>query len=198
MGNERRAQQQARTREELLDAAVEVFGAAGFDRASVDAIAKTAGYTKGAVYANFASKEELFLAMIDRRMELQRSAPHLQTRADEPGASDLRDDAERLDEFLRNAFDLDWALLATETLLYAVRHSPELRQSLAVRYRQLDDATRAVLETKRPEHPDADDLAVAHSALGEGLMLRRLLDPEAFPPERLGRIFDMVFGDPEP
>jgi len=164
----------------------------------VDAIAREAGYTKGAVYANFANKEELFLAMVDRRMELQRDAPHLRPDA-EAGASGAPEDSEDLTRFLQNAFDLDWALLAMETLLYAVRHAPELTRHLADRYRQLDHATSAALQqtgaARGEDLEDLDDLAVAHSALGEGLMLRRLIDPEAFPPERLGRIFSMVFGD---
>src|SRR4249920_287327 len=60
---ERRRQ---RTREALLDAAAAVFAARGFQGASLDEIAETAGFTRGAIYKNFADKEELFLAVFDQ------------------------------------------------------------------------------------------------------------------------------------
>jgi AcrR family transcriptional regulator len=54
------------TRELLLDAAEEVFAARGFEGASLDEIADTAGYTRGAIYKHFADKEDLFLAVNKR------------------------------------------------------------------------------------------------------------------------------------
>ena len=56
-----------KTRERLLDAAVQVFARQGFGAASVEAIAEAAGFTRGAFYSNFESKEELFLALTDRQ-----------------------------------------------------------------------------------------------------------------------------------
>ncbi|WP_162616467.1 TetR/AcrR family transcriptional regulator [Xylanimonas allomyrinae] len=56
-----------RTRERLLDAAAEVFARVGFGAASVEAIADAAGFTRGAFYSNFESKEALFLALIERQ-----------------------------------------------------------------------------------------------------------------------------------
>ncbi|HMN30494.1 MAG TPA: helix-turn-helix domain-containing protein, partial [Caldilineaceae bacterium] len=61
-----RPQRQQQTRERLLDAAVEVFSRRGYHAASVEEISEAAGFSKGAVYSNFASKEELFLALLDR------------------------------------------------------------------------------------------------------------------------------------
>ena len=55
-----------RTRSLLLDAAEEVFAEKGFTPASLDDIAHAAGYTKGAIYKHFATKEDLFLAVSDR------------------------------------------------------------------------------------------------------------------------------------
>ena len=54
------------TRSLLLDAAEEVFAEKGFGAATLDDIAHTAGYTKGAIYKHFATKEDLFLALSDR------------------------------------------------------------------------------------------------------------------------------------
>ncbi len=60
---ERRKQ---RTRDLLLDAGEQVFAARGFEGASLDEIADTAGYTRGAIYKHFGNKEELFLAVNQR------------------------------------------------------------------------------------------------------------------------------------
>ena len=59
-----RAESQARTRQALLDAAREVFVERGLHRASVEAIAERAGFTRGAFYSNFSSKQELFAELL--------------------------------------------------------------------------------------------------------------------------------------
>src|SRR5712691_9354782 len=66
-----RAESRRRTRVHLLEAAVEVFARRGFHGASVEEVAEVAGYTKGAVYSNFTSKDELFLAVLEGRMQAQ-------------------------------------------------------------------------------------------------------------------------------
>ncbi|QBE66076.1 TetR/AcrR family transcriptional regulator [Pseudoduganella lutea] len=60
-----REQSRARTRERLLASAAVVFTREGYAGASIDRIAEEAGYSKGAMYSNFASKDELFFAMFD-------------------------------------------------------------------------------------------------------------------------------------
>ncbi|MGV9194345.1 TetR/AcrR family transcriptional regulator [Microbacterium sp. MC2] len=62
-----RRREQTRTR--LLDAAHEIFGEVGMDGASVEVICERAGFTRGAFYSNFESKEELFLALVSRMAE---------------------------------------------------------------------------------------------------------------------------------
>lgn len=60
-----RAEQQSRTRAALVASARRVFGREGFNGANLAAIAREAGLTKGAVYSNFDSKADLFLAVLD-------------------------------------------------------------------------------------------------------------------------------------
>lgn len=57
------------TRQKLLDAAAEVFAESGLDAASVEAVCERAGFTRGAFYSNFDSKEELFLELAARVWE---------------------------------------------------------------------------------------------------------------------------------
>ena len=60
-----RAAQQAATRQALIDAAHRAFARDGFHGASLESIAREAGYSKGAVYSNFAGKVDLFLSVLD-------------------------------------------------------------------------------------------------------------------------------------
>ena len=56
------------TRERLFEAAAQVFDERGIGAASIEAIAAAAGFTRGAVYSNFASKDDLFLATLERQV----------------------------------------------------------------------------------------------------------------------------------
>jgi AcrR family transcriptional regulator len=69
MNRPSRSATQAQTRERLLDAAERAFAAEGFGGASLDRIAEAAGFTRGAVYSNFADKADLFVAVLDRRLD---------------------------------------------------------------------------------------------------------------------------------
>src|SRR6266545_2695685 len=64
-----RKESQERTREQLVAAAAKVFARRGYHRATVDEIASEAGFTIGALYSNFKTKEQLFLAIADRQVE---------------------------------------------------------------------------------------------------------------------------------
>lgn len=69
MSRPSRSATQAQTRARLLDAAERAFAAEGFGGASLDRIAEAAGFTRGAVYSNFADKADLFVAVLDRRLD---------------------------------------------------------------------------------------------------------------------------------
>src|SRR5215212_416476 len=92
---ERRRQQ---TRDVLIAAATEVFAQRGYEGASLEEIAETAGFTRGAIYKNFAGKEDLFFAVTDRFNELIIEA----FRAIAPSSADDREwDFSRLAELWR-------------------------------------------------------------------------------------------------
>lgn len=63
------SERRRRTRERLMDAAFEVFAEVGVHAASVEAICERAGFSRGAFYSNFESKEELFFALSDREVD---------------------------------------------------------------------------------------------------------------------------------
>src|SRR4051812_30880732 len=64
----------ADVRDRLLAAGRELFAEVGYQRASLDAIAGRAGFSKGAVYSNFTSKEELFLALLEHEVAGMRAS----------------------------------------------------------------------------------------------------------------------------
>lgn len=73
------------THDTLVDAASHLFATKGFHGASLDEIAQAAGFTKGAIYSNFAGKDGLLLAVVERHMDRLFEAYQ---RFTEPGTTD--------------------------------------------------------------------------------------------------------------
>lgn len=120
------------TRARLLDAAIEVFAAEGVQGASVEAICQHADFTRGAFYSNFSSKEELFLAVLDRELSqrvdtAEELARHIAPRLRERAAEITPEEASALISqfFLPTGHATAWFILETEFLLMALR-DPEL------------------------------------------------------------------------
>src|SRR5438874_6661224 len=119
---ERRRQ---RTREALLDAAATVFAARGFQGASLDEIAETAGYTRGAIYKHFADKEQLLHEVCQRLNE--RAMAEFAELPGVDGRFDTVDIAEVSDHWRKMMMrDADFLVVMHEFLLYAVRN-PQIR-----------------------------------------------------------------------
>ena len=113
------------TRNLLLDAAEEVFVAKGFEGASLDEIAETAGYTRGAIYKHFAHKEDLFLAVNRRHNEqLLTGFLDLVETSGRPQDVDLAQIAKRWHELQHR--DREFHAFGTEFSLYVLRN-PEVR-----------------------------------------------------------------------
>jgi AcrR family transcriptional regulator len=177
-----RAQRREQTRARLLDAAGQVFALRGFHGATVDEVAEAAGYTKGAVYSNFATKDELFLALLDQRLAAQ---------FEQVEALYAIESSEELLAAMRSLTEQEFAdardfgVLAAEFWLYAMRN-PAAQAELAKRYREVRSRL-AELITKRyarhqtfpptpPEH-----LAALAVATDTGLFLQYLIEPGALP-----------------
>jgi AcrR family transcriptional regulator len=129
-----RSEKQAETRAALLRAASELFPKGGMEGTSVDDIAAAAGYTKGAFYSNFRSKEELFLVMLDERFaeNIERLDRAL------AGGEDADEEAQQAStDFLTQIHaDPDWPRLYFEFVAYAARNEA-FREEFAMRHREL-------------------------------------------------------------
>lgn len=114
------------TRELLLQAAEKIFVRDGYEGAELGEIAALAGRTKGAIYAHFKSKEDIFLALIEQRTARYRA----QMAEMLSKSTSTEENLAALRQFsLRLAEDQAWALLFLEFKLYAIRH-PESKEKL--------------------------------------------------------------------
>jgi AcrR family transcriptional regulator len=190
-----RKEAQQQTRERLIETAAKVFARRGYHRATVGEIASEAGFTIGALYSNFSSKEDLFLAIADRQVEERVEEVEAITavaEGEEPG----REAAEKLRAFLER--DPDWPLLFYEFWSLSVRN-PELQGELAKRRDAIRDALAETLqrvaellgfELRFP----APMLATAIAASLNGLAFERAADPEALPDEVFAEFVTAVLG----
>ncbi|WP_024799351.1 TetR/AcrR family transcriptional regulator [Nocardia sp. BMG51109] len=127
------------TRSLLLDAAEAVFAEKGFTAATLDDIARTAGYTKGAIYKHFSAKEDLFLAVSDRywRRYFDTFAEVLSA-ATQVGTRELDEIAQRWRQ-LSTDRGADQAALGLEFTLYLLRN-PEARERVEAKRFEVAEA----------------------------------------------------------
>lgn len=127
------------TRSLLLDAAEEVFAEKGFIPATLDDIARAAGYTKGAIYKHFATKEDLFLAVSDRywRRYFDHFAEVISA-AKQLGSRELDEIAGRWRQLSRDR-GAEHAVLGHEFALYLLRN-PDARERAAAKRAEVVEA----------------------------------------------------------
>jgi AcrR family transcriptional regulator len=189
-----REERRVRTRENLVDAADRLFTANGFHATTVDAIAADAGYTKGAVYSNFASKEDLFFAVYERRVDAAVGASERLLADLGTSAAIERATAEGA---LRKGRDDGWLAVFFEFWSHVLRH-PELRDRFARVHARNQAPFAAALERDglTPTGTDVapDELVVAAMAMDVGLALERLVRPDAVDATLSSRMARRVLG----
>jgi AcrR family transcriptional regulator len=179
----------------LLDAAAAEVAEHGYAGTSLQAIANRAGLTRGAVYWNFKSKPELFLALLDERidkpvrelMQLTETAP-----PDQPTAAAISHGLARL-----IAEQAPLIMLLFEHWAAAVR-DPALRDAFNERQQSLRSALARTLEARHattgvPLTYPAERLATAVLALAHGIAMSKLTDPVGTPDELQGEILDLLY-----
>jgi AcrR family transcriptional regulator len=184
----------AQTRARLLKAAGEVFAERGYDRASLDDVAAAAGLTKGAVYSSFASKDELFYALmrerIGERLDLVAEAVERQATVGDI----TRDAASAVAKLISS--QADWHLLFIEFWARAVR-DPDLSKEFARERRSVRGLIARVLQERAAEAKvdlpaPAEQLAVAVLALSNGIAIEHLADPDTVDASTFGVILGLL------
>jgi AcrR family transcriptional regulator len=176
----RRDAQRAQTRRDLLDAAATVFARQGYHATSVDEVAEAAGYTKGAVYSNFRSKEQLFLELLDRQIDQA-----VEVVEDIFARTEPRDRPRMLGEMHDEiqVLDRQWFLLETEFLLYAARNE-SVRDRVAVRQQRTRERISGLVASHLAElgiedpAVSAQDAAELLMAAADGLTQASLVSDE--------------------
>lgn len=180
-----------RTVAALLEGALHAFAERGFDGASIGYICERASLTTGAFYSNFATKQELFFALLEARAN--RVLAHFEELTgrveNQPGL---------LDELLREAVEPDedaevWTLVSLELRLFAMRHPDAAEQllghELRLRAHIAELLGRVLRAAGRRPSIETDELARLVIAIYAGLSLRHGSRPEAANPDRLaGRV----------
>jgi AcrR family transcriptional regulator len=187
------AAEPASSREQLLEAATRVFARSGYHGASMSEIAAEAGFSKGALYWNFTSKEDLFFALLDEldsHLSVLIAASAL-VPIDEQRQQEL---SRGLSAVLDNGRDVvrlfhEYSALAVRDPKVAARYAARnarIREELAASARMRHEASGVPLAIP-PE-----DLATAMIALVDGLSMQQLTEPDAVPEELFGQILSLI------
>ena len=191
------SRQEARTeatRRKLLQAAERLFARDGFEAARLEDIAAEAGYTRGAFYANFESKEDIFFALLELWVAQRIGEVNALLRQHPGAAEQLRALREY---YVQNAKDRQLALLALEFKLFTLRHP-----QAAARFRARRQAFRAcgsdVLQRLakslgRSLPVSSRAAATALGAFSQILLLEHLVDPKSLSDGEIRRLLELVF-----
>jgi AcrR family transcriptional regulator len=184
------------TRAELVEAAARVFARRGFHGASIDQIAREAGYSSGAIYWHFEGKDDLFLAVYEA-YAATRVREWDEVR--ESAASELPQRARAYaDQWMaRLRSEPEFLVLSLEFLVHAWRNPP-LREAFAERAAVGRLALARLLSQASQERDvdlpmPAEDLAAVLRELGSGLGLAKLADPESIPDGLFGDFVEWLF-----
>jgi AcrR family transcriptional regulator len=193
------AERRADTREQVVAAAARVFARNGFHATSLEAVAEEAGFSRGAVYYNFADKEELFLELLDRRCaERAQDLREVFADADDDVEATSRQAqlaAQRALDAMTG--DTEWRALYLEFLAHAAR-KPAFRRAFARRTDQMRSALEEVVVERAQPFADTlgmepEQLAVVIDALGTGLWAHHMLHgARAVPPDLFSKALALL------
>jgi AcrR family transcriptional regulator len=194
-----RKEKQAQTREQLLSAAERVFIREGFAGASAERISAEAGFTRGAFYSNFESKERLFVELLhDRIFSVYSEMLEKQPELTGPPRERLRKGVEGVrgvQEHERGR----WLFQLWLELMALAARDEEFR-SLAATFwsgnramatQQIADSFR---ELGREPPIEPKHIATAMTALDIGLAVQHLVDPDEVPLDLYVPLYDLLFG----
>jgi AcrR family transcriptional regulator len=187
-----RAESTALTRRRLLEAAQRVFFERGFHGASLEAVAEEAGLTKGAVYSQFVSKADLFLAYQEERNE--RTIERAGGRLAELGAGGWPPDV--IIEHWRNRLlnePVEQSLLVIEFWASACR-DPEVHRQFSDQHARLlervaEDLDAAAARLGAVLPTPALELVRLSTGIAHGLMLEQLMNRESVDDELIELAF---------
>ena len=181
------------TRAALLEAAEIIFARDGYERAQIDEIAKLSGRTRGAVYAQYKTKEQLFFAVQEQRID--DAVRHSQAALSKMGSASQLERLGAVRETFADVGEARVAFLEIELKLYAIRH-PEAGKDWHDRFIRLFQAETFAEEfglKREPGRSKIESRYTALSALKSGLMLALFFLPDRLTPKEATLILKEVF-----
>jgi AcrR family transcriptional regulator len=183
------------TRDALIAGAATVFARRGFQDASLREIAAEAGMTTGAVYSNFDGKADLFLAVLEERVDPRLAVMYESARTAPPKGVGARV-GEEFGDYVKQ--QRRWLILLIEFWAQAAR-DPKLRPKFGQRHAKIREAIAEVLAERAarlgtPPTLPVDQLATVLIALTNGMAVEQLADPGSVPEELYGRALDILLG----
>jgi len=193
-----RDESRRQTRERLIEAAHELFIAEGIETASIDRIAEHAGYSRGAFYSNFETKEDILWEILDRETE------RVQSELEAVFKQNLapRERIEALRRYcLQYGGNSNTCLFELDCDLYAIRH-PEHRERMAAYLRRdrefAAQLLRGVFDEEGITGKDPDILVGMFVAMAQGMTMQEILSPGSFDTARsetaINLFFEGLFG----
>jgi AcrR family transcriptional regulator len=179
-----------RTRAELLKAARRVFGRRGYHEATLDEVVEESGLSKGALYYNFDSKANLFLALLEERIDerIGKLDGVVQAGPEGAGRSPGEIQAASVDFVRTLRQSREWRLLFLEFTAHAARDR-RFQAEFAARAKRMRTALADLLRRAGYQGSlDPDTAAVVVAALANGLAIEALIDPDAVPDELFGTV----------
>jgi AcrR family transcriptional regulator len=177
------------TRDKLFEAAARVFEQDGIGGASIEAIAAEAGFTRGAFYSNFKSKDELIFAMLEDHVE-QSIRRNMEILAQHKNLDDFIAALKTMDRGRQDPLTRS-PLLHIEMILFVARaekRRPELAKRLRARRKLIADIVEATLkDSAKGDTLNPPWMASVVLALEDGFRLHRLIDPETTPADSFWR-----------
>jgi AcrR family transcriptional regulator len=173
-----RAEQNEQNRALVLAAARQVFLARGYHAASLDEIADEAGFSRGVVQSQFGNKADLFLALLEERID-ERAAENARLAEGLRGTQGTR--VLREHAASRNRAELDWGLLLIEFRVHAAR-DPELNARYAAAHARTRQALAGIVSALyqragQPPPLPPDQMAQLILTVEAGIRLEQAADP---------------------
>lgn len=185
-----RLESKAWTREQVLLSARQVFAERGYEGASITEIAKAANVAVGSVYGHFATKQELYWAVLNQRLEAERDSAGAAV-----GTTTIESFVDKYNQLLLDTAErTNEVALQAEVWQHAIRDE-EFRREMARRQRHVQDmVTQLVskLRTEAGQHQEYwqltdREMAAVATALFRGLLQARCLDRASIPDALFGK-----------
>jgi AcrR family transcriptional regulator len=183
-----REEKRAQTRAALFEAGAKVFVRRGYHGATLEEIAEEAGYTRGAVYSNFADKQELFGALMNESLREKAEQAH-----DVLAGAESAHNGTVLEALKQSP---EYVQLWFEFFSHAAR-DPNFRERFVAGFSALRDTFTQVIERwyeeagVEPAIPPRQ-LAVAVNALANGIAIEEVIDPGEVPAGLTGDVLELI------